>query len=89
MWLIPTVDRFPRRRKFLLGGRIQSTRSRGAGATIGRGRFTRSRSRLLHRVNVDLDKRCLLLRLAKGSGCLGTRRDRGDAGEIDRRRSGG
>ena len=24
-WLIPTLDKFPRRQKFLLGGRIEST----------------------------------------------------------------
>lgn len=51
--------------------------------------FTRSRSRLPDRANVDLDRLRLLLRLAKESGYLDPRRDRGDAGEIDKRRSGG
>lgn len=83
------MDRFPCRRKFLLRDRLQSPRPHGAGATIGRGRFTRSRSRLPDRVNVDLDRLRLLLRLAKEPGYLDPRRDYGDAGEIDKRRIGG
>ena len=72
-WLIPTVERFPRRQKFLLGDRIQSTALAGLERLV-EATFTRSRSRLLDRVNVDLDKLRLLLRLAKELGYLDARR---------------
>ena len=49
-WLIPVLDRFPRRQKFLLGDRIQTTAvdvlERLVEAT-----FTRDRTRLLDRTN--------------------------------------
>ena len=77
-WLIPTVERFPRRQKFLLGDRIQSTALAGLERLV-EATFTRSRSRLLDRVNVDLDK----LRLAKELGYLDTRRYEHVARRID------
>ena len=54
-WLIPTLDRFPRRQKFLLGDRIQNTALTGLERLV-EATFTRNRARLLDRVNVDLDK---------------------------------
>ena len=33
LWLVPTVEKFPRRQKFLLGDRLQMSRRR-----VGRGR---------------------------------------------------
>ena len=72
-WLIPTVDRFPRRQKFLLGDRIQTTALAGLERLV-EATFTRNRGRLLDRVNVDLDKLRLLLRLAKELGYLDLRR---------------
>ena len=81
-WLIPTVDRFPRRQKFLLGDRIQSTALAGLERLV-EATFTRSRSRLLDRVNVDLDKLRLLLRLAKELGYLDARRYEHAARRID------
>ena len=81
-WLIPTVERFPRRQKFLLGDRIQSTALAGLERLV-EATFTRSRSRLLDRVNVDLDKLRLLLRLAKELGYLDARRYEHAARRID------
>ena len=72
-WLIPTVDRFPRRQKFLLGDRLRSTALDGL-ARLVEATFTRDRSRLLNQVNVDLDKLRLLLRLARELGHLDARR---------------
>ena len=81
-WLIPTVERFPRRQKFLLGDRIRSTALAGLERLV-EATFTRSRSRLPDRVNVDLDKLRLLLRLAKELGHLDTRRYEHAARRID------
>ena len=66
-WLIPTVDRFPRRQKFVLGDRIQTTALAGLERLV-EATFTRNRARLLDRVNVDLDKLRLLMRLSKELG---------------------
>ena len=72
-WLIPTVDRFPRRQKFVLGDRIQTTALAGLERLV-EATFTRNRARLLDRVNVDLDKLRLLMRLSKELGYLDSRR---------------
>ncbi len=81
-WLIPTVDRFPRRQKFLLGDRIQTTALTGLERLV-EATFTRNRGRLLDRVNVDLDKLRLLLRLAKELGYLDLRRYEHAARRLD------
>ena len=81
-WLIPTLDRFPRRQKFLLGDRIQSTALTGLERLV-EATFTRNRARLLDRVNVDLDKLRLLMRLSKELGYLDARRYEHAARRID------
>ena len=81
-WLIPTLDRFPRRQKFLLGDRIQSTALTGLERLV-EATFTRNRARLLDRVNVDLDKLRLLIRLSKELGYLDARRYEHAARRID------
>ena len=80
--LIPTVDRFPRRQKFLLGDRIQTTALEGLERLV-EATFTRNRGRLLDRVNVALDKLRLLLRLAKELGYLDLRRYEHAARRLD------
>ena len=72
-WLIPALGRFPRRQKFLLGDRVQSTALAGL-ETLVEATFTRSRGPLLERANVDLDKLRLLMRLSKELGYLDARR---------------
>ena len=64
LWLIPTLEHFPRRQKFLLGDRIRTTAVASL-ESLTEATFTRGRARLLDRVNLDLDKLRLLLRLAK------------------------
>ena len=81
-WLIPALDRFPRRQKFLLGDRIQTT-ALTALERLVEATFTRDRNRLLDRTNVDLDKLRLLLRLSKDLGCLDARRYEHAARRID------
>ena len=81
-WLIPALDRFPRRQKFLLGDRIQSTALAGL-ETLVEATFTRNRGHLLERVNVDLDKLRLLMRLSKELGYLDARRYEHAARRID------
>ena len=73
LWLIPTLERFPRRQKFLLGDRIQTT-ALSSLESLTEATFTQRRSRLLDRVNLDLDKLRLLLRLAKDLSYLDRRR---------------
>ena len=81
-WLIPTLDRFPRRQKFLLGDRIQATALDGLERLV-EVTFTRNRGRLLNQVNVDLDKLRRLLRLAKELGHLDRRRYKHAARRLD------
>ena len=81
-WLIPTLDRFPRSQKFLLGDRIQTTAVICLEA-LTEATFTRDRTRILKRVNIDLDKLRLLLRLAKDLSYLDRRRYEYAARRVD------
>jgi hypothetical protein len=54
-WLIPTLDKFPRRQKFLLGDRIESTALDVLEGLV-EATYTRNRGRLLEAVNLKLDK---------------------------------
>ena len=81
-WLIPTLERFPRRQKFLLGDRIQTTALAGMEKLV-EATFTRNRGRILDRVNVDIDKLRLLLRLSKDLGHLDSRRYEHAARRLD------
>jgi hypothetical protein len=69
-WLVPTLDKFPRRQKFLLGDRIESTVLGG----LVEATYTRNRSRLLESVNLKLDKLRLLFRLSAELQLLDQRR---------------
>ena len=82
LWLIPTLERFPRRQKFLLRDRIQSTAVASL-ESLGEATFTRRRARLLDRVNLDLDRLRLLLRLAKDLRYLDRRRYEHAARRLD------
>ena len=82
LWLIPTLERFPRRQKFLLGDRIQTTAIASL-ESLTEATFTRRRSRLLDRVNLDLDRLRLLLRLAKDLSYLDRRRYEHAARRLD------
>ena len=82
LWLVPAVEQFPRRKKFLLGDRIQSTAIASL-ESLTEATFTRRRERLLDRVNLDIDRLRLLLRLAKDLHCLDRRRYEYAARRLD------
>jgi hypothetical protein len=82
LWLMPTVEKFPRSQKFLLGDRIQS-----AALDIVEGlfeaTFTRNRLPVLRAVNLELEKLRLLFRLATDLKFLDPRRYEHAARAID------
>ncbi len=82
VWLVPTVEKFPRAQKFLLGDRIQS-----AALDILEGlveaTYTRNRAPVLRSVNLKLEKLRLLIRLASDLQILDLRRYEHAARTID------
>ncbi len=82
LWLIPTVERFPKSQKFLLGDRIQTIAVEVLEALVA---ATYSRDRLGHlaRANLGLEKLRLLLRLCVGLRHLDYKRQEHAARQID------
>ena len=64
LWLVPTVERFPRRQKFLLGDRLQATALDVLERLI-EATYTRDRRSHLAAANLGLEKLRFLCRLAK------------------------
>jgi hypothetical protein len=81
-WLIPTLDKFPRRQKFLLGDRIESTALDMLEGLV-EATYCRNRGRLLEAVNLKLDKLRLLFRLTHELQLLDHRRYEHAARGID------
>jgi hypothetical protein len=73
LWLVPTVEGFPRSQKFLLGDRIQSLALEVLEALI-EATYTRAREASLARANLGVEKLRMLCRLAKDLRCLDLRR---------------
>jgi hypothetical protein len=63
LWLVPTVERFPRSQKFLLGDRIHSTALDMLERLI-EATYTRQRDAALTRANLDVEKLRVMIRLA-------------------------
>jgi len=63
LWLIPTVEKFPRGKKFLLGDRIQST-ALDVLESLVEATYTRDRRALLARANLAIEKLRFFFRLA-------------------------
>ena len=63
LWMVPTVERFPRSQKFLLGDRLQATALDVLEALI-EATYTRERRGHLARANLGLEKLRVLFRLA-------------------------
>ena len=82
LWLIPTVQRFPRSQKFLLGDRIQSTALDVLERLI-EATYTRRRSGHLAAANLGLEKLRFLVRLARDLRILDPRRYEHAARNID------
>ena len=63
LWLVPTVEKFPRRQKFLLGDRLQATALDVLERLIDV-TYTRERRGHLNSANLGIEKLRLLCRLA-------------------------
>lgn len=73
LWLIPTVEKFPRSQKFLLGDRIQNT-ALDVQERLVEATHTRSREGLLAQANLGQEKLRFLFRIASELQCLDLRR---------------
>ena len=63
LWAIPTVEKFPRSQKFLLGDRIQ-TQALDALECLIEATYSRQRAQALTRANLGVEKLRVLFRLA-------------------------
>ena len=73
LWLVPTVEKFPRRQKLLLGDRLQVT-ALDVLERLLEATYTRDRRRHLPTANLGIEKLRFLCRLAKDLGHLDERR---------------
>ena len=72
LWLVPTVEKFPRRQKFLLGDRLQAP-ALDVLERLVETSYTRDRRRHLLAANLGIEKLRFLCRLAKDRGHLDER----------------
>lgn len=63
LWLVPTVEHFPRSQKFLLGDRMQSTALDCLEQLI-EATYTKAREAALARANLGIEKLRFLFRIA-------------------------
>jgi hypothetical protein len=82
LWLVPTVEKFPRSQKFLLGDRIQSTALDVVERLI-EATYTRSRRPALQAANMGIEKLRVLFRLATEMRYLDQRRYEHAARTLD------
>ncbi len=81
-WLIPTVERFPKAQKFLLGDRIQATALDALEALI-EATYTRDRRGNLAKANLGLEKLRFFFRIAFEQRHLDARRYEHAARMVD------
>jgi len=82
LWLVPTVEKFPRSQKFLLGDRIQSTALDVLESLVD-ATYTRDRKAYLARANLGIEKLRFLFRLAFELKHLDSRRYEFAARSLD------
>ena len=83
LWLVPAVEKFPRRQKFLLGDRLQAT-ALDVLERLVEATYTRDRRRHLVAANLRHSRSCgFLCRLAKDLGHLDERRYEHAARSLD------
>ena len=87
LWLVPTVEKFPRRQKFLLGDRLQAT-ALDVLEHLVEATYTRDRRRHLQAANLGIEKLRFLYRLAKDLGHLEERPLRGTRRALSTRPAG-
>jgi len=73
LWLVPTVEKFPRSQKFLLGDRIQTT-ALDIVERLVEATYTRQRGKALSAANLGLEKLRILFRLSNDLRVLDSRR---------------
>ncbi len=82
LWLIPTVDKFPRAQKFLLGDRLQSG-ALDVQERLIEAAYSRDKAGILAQANLGLEKLRFLFRLAFDLRYLDSRRYEFAARAID------
>jgi hypothetical protein len=82
MWLVPTIEKFPRTQKFLLGDRIQTTALDVLECLI-EATYTRDRKGQLARANLGIEKLRFFFRLAVELHYLDRRRYQHAARTLD------
>lgn len=82
VWLIPTLDKFPRSQRFLLGDRIQSTALDVLEQLID-ATYSKARERALGEANLGLEKLRFLLRIGVELHYLDLRRYEHAARSVD------
>ena len=82
VWLVPTLERFPRSQKFLLGDRIQHTALDVLERLI-EATYTRRRGNYLALANIGIEKLRFLCRLAHDLRYLDNRRYEHAARSLD------
>ncbi|MGD0433579.1 MAG: diversity-generating retroelement protein Avd [Acetobacteraceae bacterium] len=73
LWLIPTVEKFPRKQKFVLGDRIEATALDVLELLIG-ATYTKSRDKMLNEANLGLERLRFFMRLSFELRLIDTRR---------------
>ncbi len=82
LWLVPTVEKFPRSQKFLLGDRIQATGLDVLERLI-EATYTKRRTRILDDANLGIEKLRFLFRMAMDLKHIDPRRYEHAARELD------
>jgi hypothetical protein len=82
LWLVPTIEKFPRSQKFLLGDRVQSTALDVLERLI-EATYTRARGPMLAAANLGIEKLRLLFRLSLDLKLLDMRRYEHAARSLD------
>jgi len=82
LWMIPTVEKFPRSQKFLLGGRIQQTALDVLERLI-EATYSKARADKLIAANLGIEKLRILFRLASELRHLDLRRYEHAARSLD------
>jgi len=82
LWLVPTVDKFPRAQKFLLGDRIQ-TEALDVMEALIEASYRRDRQQVLAQANMGLEKLRFLFRLSLDLRYLDMRRYEFAARAVD------
>ena len=73
LWLIPTIDKFPRSQKFVLGDRIESAVLDVLDALIA-ATYTRGRDAMLGNANLGLERLRFFMRLSRELQLIDARR---------------